>query len=211
MLYFNYYSGQTISVKFWSIDDDTVQVGTVGGYSATASVTTTNPYRYAADPALNEVPIGNYYVTIEQPGGRAGIFVAGRISVDNWLVGDSVSSGSNISTLTFSYDGNREEEEVINVLYMESLPLTIYVSNESGDLDLTTKTLKFVVESLNKTDILTILNANISRTTDTANVTITTDVSSTIGTYRWSLRDLTSGEIVLAHGKLDVSYVARAA
>jgi len=218
MLQFNYVSAQSISVKFWTKADETIQVGTLGGYSATASPTLINLYK--VNPPLLQVPIGDYYVTIELSGGQAGFFAARRSDLDNWIVGSSFEAldkanvllfGGSVSILPFSYDTEeRVKNKSINVLYMEKIPVTVFINDASGALDLTHKTLKFVIESPSKVDIATILDANVRRSATSFTVDITTVVSSAIGTYWWSLRDITSDEIVLAHGKLDVTYVARA-
>jgi len=218
MLQFNYVSAQSISVKFWTKADETIQVGTLGGYSATASPTLINLYK--VNPPLLQVPIGDYYVTIELSSGQAGFFAARRSDLDNWIVGSSFEAldkanvllfGGSVSILPFSYDTEeRVKNKSINVLYMEKIPVTVFINDASGALDLTHKTLKFVIESPSKVDIATILDANVRRSATSFTVDITTVVSSAIGTYWWSLRDITSDEIVLAHGKLDVTYVARA-
>ena len=115
-----------------------------------------------------------------------------------------------VNVLPFSYESDeRTSAQQINILFMEEVPVIIYIDDAAGTLDLTSKTLKFIVENTNKNDVLVILNADIDRTANTITITITQAVSAFIDTYFWALRDITSSEVVIAHGKLDVNYVAR--
>ena len=115
-----------------------------------------------------------------------------------------------VNVLPFSYESeDRVVGQQINILFMEEIPIVIYVDDASGTLDLTTKTLKFIIENTNKNDVLVILNADIDRTANTITITVTQAVSAFIDTYFWALRDITSDEVVVAYGKLDVNYVAR--
>lgn len=211
MLEFSSYSAQTLTLKFWSRADKTVQVGTVAGYTATESNILT---LYSLDPDISEIPAGDYYVEVINSGVTFGNFVARRVSSTEWITGDMFETISDVTysvnVLPFSHDTeSRVQEQVINVFYMEDIPVVVYVNDSTGVLDLTSKTLKFVVETTGRTDILTILDADIARTADTFTVTIDTSVTATTGTYFWALRDITSGETVIASGKLDVTYAAR--
>lgn len=78
------------------------------------------------------------------------------------------------------------------------------------DFTLTSLTLQFVVEDAEGNDILTIADGSISRSSQTFTVTIGTSVTGTITNYKWSLRDITSGNSVLARGVLSVQDAAAA-
>ena len=78
------------------------------------------------------------------------------------------------------------------------------------DFTLTSLTLQFVVEDAEGNDILTIADGSISRSSQTFTVTIGTTVTGTITNYKWSLRDITSGNSVLARGVLSVQDAAAA-
>lgn len=78
------------------------------------------------------------------------------------------------------------------------------------DFTLTSLTLQFVVEDAEGNDILTIADGSISRSSQTFTVTIGTTVTGTITNYKWSLRDITTGNSVLARGVLSVQDAAAA-
>lgn len=72
------------------------------------------------------------------------------------------------------------------------------------DFTLTSMILEFVVEDAEGNDVLDIANGSISRSGQTFTVSITTAVTATVSNYRWSLRDITSGNSVIARGILSV-------
>ncbi len=72
------------------------------------------------------------------------------------------------------------------------------------DFTLTSLTLRFVVEDNDGNDVLVIENASITKSSQTFTVTITTAVTANLGNYRWSMRDITTGNSVIAFGVLTV-------
>ena len=72
------------------------------------------------------------------------------------------------------------------------------------DFTLTSMVLEFMVEDAEGNDVLDIANGSISRSGQTFTVSITTAVTATVSNYRWSLRDITSGNSVIARGILSV-------
>jgi hypothetical protein len=76
------------------------------------------------------------------------------------------------------------------------------------DFTLTSMTLRFVVEDSDGNDVLVIENASITKSSQTFTVTITTAVTANLGNYRWSMRDITSGNSVIAFGVLTVQEAA---
>jgi len=76
------------------------------------------------------------------------------------------------------------------------------------DFTLTSLTLRFVVEDNDGNDVLVIENASITKSQQTFTVSITTAVTSSLGNYRWSMRDITSGNSVIAFGVLAVQEAA---
>jgi hypothetical protein len=76
------------------------------------------------------------------------------------------------------------------------------------DFTLTSLTLRFVVEDNDGNDVLVIENAAITKSSQTFTVTITTAVTANLGNYRWSMRDITSGNSVIAFGVLTVQEAA---
>jgi hypothetical protein len=76
------------------------------------------------------------------------------------------------------------------------------------DFTLTSLTLRFVVEDNDGNDVLVIENAAITKSSQTFTVSITTAVTSNLGNYRWSMRDITTGNSVIAFGVLTVQEAA---
>lgn len=76
------------------------------------------------------------------------------------------------------------------------------------DFTLTSLTLRFVVEDNDGNDVLVIENAAITKSSQTFTVSITTPVTANLGNYRWSMRDITSGNSVIAFGVLTVQEAA---
>jgi len=76
------------------------------------------------------------------------------------------------------------------------------------DFTLTSLTLRFVVEDNDGNDVLVIENASITKSSQTFTVSITTAVTANLGNYRWSMRDITSGNSVIAFGVLTVQEAA---
>jgi hypothetical protein len=76
------------------------------------------------------------------------------------------------------------------------------------DFTLTSLTLRFVVEDNDGNDVLVIENAAITKSSQTFTLTITTAVTANLGNYRWSMRDITSGNSVIAFGVLTVQEAA---
>jgi hypothetical protein len=76
------------------------------------------------------------------------------------------------------------------------------------DFTLTSLTLRFVVEDNDGNDVLVIENAAITKSSQTFTVSITTAVTANLGNYRWSMRDITTGNSVIAFGVLTVQEAA---
>lgn len=130
MLEFEYYSGQTITAKFWTRADDTVQQGNVSGYLSTVSATVSNVYR--VNPALAEVPAGDYYVTLEISSVQVGSFVAARVDANTWLVGDTFNSIDSCDAPTTTVTSTTVVDTTLKV-WDEDLVLMLRA--EIGDID----------------------------------------------------------------------------
>ncbi len=77
------------------------------------------------------------------------------------------------------------------------------------DFTLTNLTLSFTIEDAEGTDLLTIANASITRSSQTFTVSIGTAVTASVGNKRWALRDLTGGtNSVIARGVFSVQEAA---
>jgi hypothetical protein len=93
-----------------------------------------------------------------------------------------------ITTGTVFVTVDRVAGSTITMHYSESTTATVPL-----DEDTTSLTLRFVVENSDQLDVLVIETANITRTSTSFTVTITTAVTATLGQYRWALRDITGG------------------
>ena len=92
------------------------------------------------------------------------------------------------------------------VAYKDEEP-TYTVTLENTDL--TGRTLEFVIEDQEQTDKEVIADADIDAGENYFTVTIPTTITDEIGTYRWALRDITSGaNTVVSFGVLSVNYAA---
>lgn len=113
----------------------------------------------------------------------------GAIGINVYPVSASTPERVNGTTLTFYRDESRSVSVVT-------------------DFTLTLMTLEFVVEDQDGVDVLVVPNGSISRSGQTFTVSITTAVTGTVSNYKWSLRDITSGNSVIARGVLSVQDAA---
>jgi len=122
--------------------------------------------------------------------------------------GGNVTVNANILPIQ-SYMRKRIESETISLFYNESTDIFITLEDENGPIDVTGKTLEFVIETKNKTNLVVISNGNIAKSSTGVSVRISTEVTANVGTYLWALRDLTGGDTVLSHGFAEVSYAPK--
>ena len=122
--------------------------------------------------------------------------------------GGNVTVNANILPIQ-SYMRKRIESETISLFYNESTDIFITLEDENGPIDVTGKTLEFVIETKNKTNLIVISNGNITKSSTGVSVRISTEVTANVGTYLWALRDLTGGDTVLSHGFAEVSYAPK--
>jgi hypothetical protein len=92
--------------------------------------------------------------------------------------------------------------------------ITVWVGSEtlvtiSTDSDLSAKTMRVAIETPGGTDVATIENASITKTSSTVAFTIPTTATTLVRDLRWSLRDTTS-QVVYLYGVLQVLYAAKA-
>lgn len=200
-------SGLTLTLSVFTEKTDTVLVN---AQSCVERINKNGFYTCSFTSNLN----GNYDVII-----KAGTFVIAvdkvkMIDADGVYQVESLVIPSSTSDLVINANVvptkceqiTRYKEELIHLMYMENTNVAL-VFNE--DIILDDKILKFVIETTEKVNLLTINDADISRLNNTMNIVIGTNISSDIGTYLWSLRDITDGETVLARGFLEVDYAPR--
>lgn len=130
---------------------------------------------------------------------------SGTVSLPTVGVMDAVKDKTDLITSAgISVVEDRVNLSTITMQYNESTTATVNL-----DENTTLATLQFVVSRPDGTDILTIANGSISRTSTSFTVTITTAVTATLGQYLWSLRDITGGSNrVVTKGVLTVQNAA---
>lgn len=131
----------------------------------------------------------------------------GTVSLPTVGVMDAIKDKTDLITSDgISVLEDRVNESTITMQYNESTTATVNL-----DENTTSATLQFVVSRPDGTDILTIANGSITRTSTSFTVTITTAVTATLGQYLWSLRDITGGtNRVVTKGVLTVQNAASA-
>jgi hypothetical protein len=204
-------TGLTLSCKLFALGSDTV-VDT-----QTATEKTNDKNRYSV--AFTSIPAGAYRMNafvgatggfanevydltlttatfyprdeaaaggLDAAGVRAAVGLASA-NLDTQLSGINAKTQL-ITTGTVFVTVDRVAGSTITMHYNESTTATVPL-----DEDTTSLTLRFVVENSDQLDVLVIENANITRTSTSFAVTITTAVTATLGQYRWALRDITGG------------------
>lgn len=206
---------QTITAKLFAAGSDT-QVASVtateatnrkGVYTAAYTDVSAGTYRLLA--LVGTTPVASWWVDLTL---TTATFVAYELPLGVFNSGDATQAtllavkaktdlitAGNISVLQ-----DRVNDNTITMQFNENTSATVNL-----DEDTTSATLQFVVARPDGTDVLTIANASITRTSSDFTVTITTAVTATIGQYLWSLRDLTGGgNRVVTKGVLTVQNAA---
>lgn len=206
---------QTITAKLFAAGSDT-QVASVtateatnrkGVYTAAYTDVAAGTYRLLA--LVGTTPVASWWVDLTL---TTATFVAYELPLGVFNSGDATQAtllqvkaktdlitAGNISVLQ-----DRVNDGTITMQYNENTSATVNL-----DEDTTSATLQFVVARPDGTDVLTIANASITRTSSNFTVAITTAVTATIGQYLWSLRDLTGGgNRVVTKGVLTVQNAA---
>ena len=132
---------------------------------------------------------------------------SGTVSLPTVGVIDAIKDKTDLITSSgISIVEDRVNNDTITMQYNESTTATVNL-----DENTTSATLQFVVSRPDGTDILTIANGSITRTSTSFTVTITTAVTATLGQYLWSLRDITgASNRVITKGVLTVQNAASA-
>jgi hypothetical protein len=130
---------------------------------------------------------------------------SGTVSLPTVGVMDAIKDKTDLITSSgISVVEDRVNLSTITMQYNESTTATVNL-----DENTTSATLQFVVSRPDGTDVLTIANGSITRTSTSFTVTITTAVTATLGQYLWSLRDITGGtNRVVTKGVLTVQNAA---
>ena len=206
---------QTMTAKLFAAGSDT-QVASVaateatnrkGVYTAAYTDVAAGTYRLLA--LVGTTPVASWWVDLTL---TTATFVAYELPLGVFNSGDATQATllqvkaktDLITSSSISVLPDRVNNDTITMQFNESTTATVNL-----DEDTTSATLQFVVARPDGTDVLTIANGSITRTSSDFTVTITTAVTATIGQYLWSLRNLTGGgNRVVTKGVLTVQNAA---
>jgi hypothetical protein len=211
----DYYVGLAIAI---TASTGAGQVRTITAYNGTTKVATvdsawtTNPANGSSFAIIQAAGTsggggGTDWTANERTAIRSilGFDSSGTVSLPTVGVMDAIKDKTDLITSSgISVVEDRVNLSTITMQYNESTTATVNL-----DENTTSATLQFVVSRPDGTDILTIANGSITRTSTSFTVTITTAVTATLGQYLWSLRDITGGtNRVVTKGVLTVQNAA---
>ena len=81
------------------------------------------------------------------------------------------------------------------------------VDADGAAVNCSSLTLEVIIEQLDRTDVVTIANASITKTTTTVAFAVSSTYHTTEANYRWALRRTDTG-VVIMHGQYVVEYAA---
>jgi hypothetical protein len=120
-----------------------------------------------------------------------------------------VASSSPILYPVFTKSPDRKVDNNLTALYNEIIDIDLILTNELEEpIDITSKTLKVVVEDSLGEDVVIIPDSGLIKSTGNVTFTLGQIVTANLGVYRYSLRDITNKNEVLAYGNIDVQYAA---
>lgn len=199
----------TSGLTLWVYLESTGVLQNTGGDSLSESPASTG--RFVASVA--ETLTGVMYCLVKDSGGyvvRDGYLDDGDTIIQPGYPSSGGTSG-NVNVLP--YTGavvDRVTGTKITVFVQEEVSVTIGVTDADGnDVSLTGKTLQFVVEDQYGADVAVIADGSMTKSGNDATITIGTPITGSIAQYHWSLRDITTANVVLAHGVLQVAYAAQ--
>jgi hypothetical protein len=172
---------------------------------------------------ITEVTPGRYRLATNRTGVAWMEATAGATKAYGWAnldrpgpngfaeVVDSLSDAAGVAITVLPLNAavqDRVDGTTINLFYREVISVAIAITNASGQVSLTGKTLAIVIEGRTKSDRAVIANADIAKNGNTATFTPPIGITSKVGQRKWSLRDVTGGSdgVVLAHGLMNVNY-----
>lgn len=224
-------SGLTLTVKLFAINSDTV-VQTASSvteatnrksvYNAIFTDVAAGTYQLIAYSGANSVALWEVDLTLStaifrayDPVNPKAIRIAVGLNTNNLdsqlqtINNNIIASSSPILFPVFTKTPDRNTDNNITAFYNEEVDLDIVVTDEDDNLvDITSKTLKIVIEDYLGNDVLSIPDSGLIKSTGNVTFNLTQSVTSTPGTYKYSLRDITNKNIVLAYGNIDIQYAA---
>lgn len=197
-------TGLTLTAKLFTEGSDTVaytasavseETNRKGIYAATFSSVAADDYQLIAFDGTD--PVAVWWAYIEDTastfvtGQRVG-FINGSIYIPN-LVGTVVT---------------RTATTTLEAFVGETYTHTITTVDADGNaVDCSAMTLEVVIEKLDRTDVVTIANASISKTSTTVSFEVANTYHTAEANYRWALRRTDTG-VVIMYGPYIVHYAA---
>ena len=197
-------TGLTLTAKLFTAGDDTVAytasavteaTNRKGVYAATFSSVAANTYQLIAVDGTDAVAIwwgfADDTASTFQFGERIGI----------------INSSTYLPTIVGSIVA-RNSMTTLEAFVGETYTHTITTVDADGNaVDCSGMTLEVIIEKLDRTDVVTIADANISKTTTTVSFAVSNTYHTTEANYRWALRRTDTG-VVIMQGPYVVHYAA---
>lgn len=196
--------GLTLTAKLFTAGSDTVaytasavteQTNRKGIYRATFSSVSANTYELIAfqdaDPVAIWWGFADDTSEVYQFGERVGV----------------INSSTYLPTIVGSIVA-RNSMTTLEAFVGETYTHTITTLDADGNaVDCSSMTLEVIIEKLDRSDVVTIANASITKTTTTVSFAVANTYHTTEANYRWALRRTDTG-VVIMHGAYIVNYAA---
>jgi hypothetical protein len=186
----DYYVGLAVAI---TLGTGAGQIRTISAYNGTSKVATVSA-SWTTNPAS-----GSGFALVQAAGSGSG--GSGDASQATLLLVKAKTDLITTETVFITSDSSNGSSITAykNEVRFISVPL---------DEDITSKTVRFIVEDDNGADVFVVENASISRTSSTFSFTTSTTLTDALGDYKWALRDITSGNRLISGGVLSVRNAA---
>ena len=197
-------SGLTLTAKLFTAGSDTV------AYTASAVTEGTNRKGvYAA--TFSSVASGTYQlIALEGTDAIAIWWGFADDTASTFQFGERIgiiNSSTYLPTIVGSIVA-RNSMTTLEAFVGETYTHTITTVDADGNaVDCSGMTLEVIIEKLDRTDVVTIADANISKTTTTVSFAVSNTYHTTESNYRWALRRTDTG-VVIMQGPYVVHYAA---
>jgi hypothetical protein len=224
-------SGLTLSVDLFAINSDAVaqsassvteSVNRKSVYNAVFTDVAAGTYQLIAFSGANSVALWEVDLTLTTATFRAydplnpksirnalGMNTNNLDSQLNSINNNVTASSSPILYPVFTKSPDRKVDNNLTTFYNEIVDVDLVLTNELEEpIDITSKTLKVVIEDSLGVDVATIPDSGLIKATGNVTFTLGQSVTANLGIYKYSLRDITNKNEVLAYGNIDVQYAA---
>lgn len=222
--------GLSLSAKLFAINSDTVlqtassvseATNRKSVYNAVFTDVPAGTYQLIAFSGANSVALWEVDLTLATATFRAydplnpkSIRAALGMTTNNLdaqltqIQNDIQASSSPILFPVFNKTPDRISDSNIKLFFQEEIDVNLVLTDENNELiDVTSKTLKVVIEDALGNDVDMIANGDLIKSVGNVAFTVGTVVTENVGVYKYALRDITNKNIVLAYGNIDVQYL----